>query len=98
MLTNRPVESAEALRIGLVTSVTDDAMADALETAARIAALSPFGVKMTKQVYRQTTDSPSLEIALALENRTQILANATHDAAEARSAFLEKRRPVFTGS
>jgi len=98
MLTNRPVESEEALRVGLVSSVTPDAVRSAFEMAASIGALSPFGVKMTKQVYRQTADSPSLEIALALENRTQILANATQDAAEARSAFLEKRRPVYTGS
>ena len=39
----------------------------------------------------------SLEDALQLENRTQILANATEDAAEARAAFLEKRQPNFTG-
>jgi enoyl-CoA hydratase len=42
-------------------------------------------------------DASSLEDALRLENRTQILANATEDAAEARAAFLEKRQPNFTG-
>ncbi|MET0821305.1 MAG: enoyl-CoA hydratase/isomerase family protein [Aeromicrobium sp.] len=98
MLTNRALDVDEAHRIGLVTSVTDDAVADAMAVAARIGELSPFGVAMTKQVYRQTAESPSLEIALALENRTQILANSTHDAAEARTAFLEKRRPVYTGA
>jgi enoyl-CoA hydratase/carnithine racemase len=61
------------------------------------AALSPFGQKMTKQVYWMTADAPSLDHALALENRTQILANATSDAAEARSAFLEKRAARFAG-
>lgn len=39
----------------------------------------------------------SPEQALELENRTQILANGTADAAEARSAFLEKRPPGYTG-
>jgi enoyl-CoA hydratase/carnithine racemase len=63
----------------------------------RDGALSPFGQKMTKQVYRANADASSLEEALQLENRTQILANATADAAEARAAFLEKRRPDFTG-
>ena len=58
---------------------------------------APFGQKMTKQVYRANLDASSLEEALQLENRTQILANATADAAEARAAFLEKRRPGFTG-
>ena len=59
--------------------------------------LSPFGQKMTRQVYRANVDASSLEEALQLENRTQILANATEDAAEARAAFLEKRQPNFTG-
>jgi enoyl-CoA hydratase len=99
MLTNRHVYAAEALSIGLVTEL---AAPDDLDTAAgRLAqamgALSPFGQKMTKQVYRANVDASSLEEALQLENRTQILANATEDAAEARAAFLEKRRPSFTG-
>jgi enoyl-CoA hydratase len=99
MLTNRTVLADEALDLGLVTTLTDDdglaAAADA--TLAQIVALSPFGQKMTKQVYRRNADAVSLEAALDLENRTQILANATEDAAEARTAFLEKRAPVWTG-
>lgn len=99
MLTNRHVAAEEALTLGMVTSLVDDAdlPARADEVLAALVALSPFGQKMTKQVYRATIDSPSLEAALQLENRTQILANATADAAEARAAFLEKRAPVFTG-
>jgi enoyl-CoA hydratase len=99
MLTNRHVGAAEALSIGLVTELTNPGD---LETATgklveAIVSLSPFGQKMTKQVYRANVDAPSLEEALALENRTQILANATADAAEARLAFLEKRPPSYTG-
>ena len=58
---------------------------------------SPFGQRMTKQVYRSTIDAPALEAALEVENRTQILANGSEDAGEARRALLEKRRPVWTG-
>jgi enoyl-CoA hydratase len=99
MVTNRHVHAAEALSIGLVTEL---AAPDDLETATSrlaeaIVSLSPFGQKMTKQVYRANADASSLEEALQLENRTQILASATADAAEARAAFLEKRRPNFTG-
>jgi enoyl-CoA hydratase len=50
---------------------------------------------MTKQVLWQNIDAPSLEAAMALENRTQILASLTADAAEAERAFLEKRPAVF---
>jgi enoyl-CoA hydratase len=99
MLTNRPVPAVEALSIGLVTRlVSPDGLDQATgELVTALTALSPFGQRMTKQVYRMTADAPSLEQALALENRTQILANATQDAAEARRAFLEKRAPQYTG-
>ncbi len=99
MITNRHVDAAEALAIGLVSRLVDDErLAEEADTVlAAITALSPFGQKTTKQVYRQNFDAPSLEAALDLENRTQILANATADAAEARTAFLEKRAPVYTG-
>lgn len=99
MFTNRTVGAPEALDLGLVTTVADDdALAAAAdETLAAVVALSPFGQKMTKQIYRRNADAPSVEAALDLENRTQILANATEDAAEARAAFLEKRSAVWTG-
>jgi enoyl-CoA hydratase len=99
MLTNRHVPAAEALSIGLVTDLAapDDLQSVADRLADAIVSLSPFGQKMTKQVYRANVDARSLEEALELENRTQILANATADAAEARAAFLGKRRPRFTG-
>lgn len=99
MLTNRPVLADEAYALGLVTTLTEpEALAAAVDaTVAAVIALSPFGQRMTKQVYRSTVDASSLEAALELENRTQILANGSEDAAEARRAFLEKRRPVWTG-
>lgn len=99
MLTNRHVLADEAHQIGLVTTLTEpEGLEQAVEVAvAGVTAYSPFGQRMTKQVYRTTIDSPSLEAALAVENRTQILANGSEDAAEARQAFLEKRKPVWTG-
>jgi enoyl-CoA hydratase len=99
MLSNRPVAAEEARAIGLVTRLVEpDELPNAVEeTVAAITAYSPFGQQMTKRVYRATIDAPSLEVALELENRTQILANGSEDAAEARRAFLEKRPPVWTG-
>ena len=93
----RPADEAHA--IGLVTSLAEpgDLGAAVDLTVQGVTAYSPFGQRMTKQVYRSTIDAPSLEAALEVENRTQILANGSEDAAEARRAFLEKRRPVWTG-
>jgi enoyl-CoA hydratase len=97
MLTGRLIDAAEADRIGLVLKVVpDDALIDAaLETAALIAANSPFGVWMTKEVMWANLETPSLGAAIDRENRTQTLASLTGDMAEAVAAFLEKRPAKF---
>jgi enoyl-CoA hydratase len=95
MMTGRMVEADEAVRLGLVLRVVDDPVEEAIAVGRAICANSPFGVAMTKQVIWQNIDAPSLEGALALENRTQILASLTDDAHEAVSAFLERRPPTF---
>lgn len=99
MLTGRVIDSAEADHIGLVTRVVeDDALLDsALETAALIAANSPWGVRMTKEVAWSQLEIGSLQAGVDLENRTQILSSMTGDMREAMVAFLEKRPPTYTG-
>lgn len=97
MLTGRQAGSVEALRTGLVSQVVPgDELADAaLTTAAQIAGNSPFGVQMTKTVMWQSLDAGSLDAAIELENRTQILCTLTSDQPEAVAAFLERRSPEF---
>jgi len=97
MLTGRVFDSAEAERIGLVTSVVpDDALIEAaLETARLIAANSPFGVWMTKEVMWSNLETPSQMAAIDLENRTQILSSFTEDVGEAVGAFFGKRPPHY---
>ena len=97
MMTGGLVDADEALRLGLVLRVVgEDALLEEAVTIGRgICANSPFGVAMTKQVLWQNIDAPSLEAAIALENRTQILASMTEDAGEAVGAFLAKRQPEF---
>ncbi|HEX5615870.1 MAG TPA: enoyl-CoA hydratase-related protein [Acidimicrobiia bacterium] len=97
MLTGRFVTADEAERIGLVSRVVDDdALLDAaLDTAALIAANSPFGVHMTKEVMWSQLEVGSMQAGIDLENRTQLLASTTGDMVEAMQAFLEKRPPRF---
>jgi len=99
LLTGRLVEADEAARIGLVNRVVPagDLLASALETAGLIAANSPLGVRLTKQVVQANVDAPSLEAAVELENRNQTLAAGTDDMVEAFTAFREKRPAAFTG-
>ena len=98
MLTGRFVDSDEALRIGLVTSVAaDDALLDAaLAEAELILANGPFGVRMTKEVMWSQLEIGSLQAGIDLENRTQVLSSFAGDLEEAMAAFLEKRPPNFT--
>lgn len=99
LLTGRFVEADEALRIGLVTEVVarEELLDRALETAALIVGNSPVGMALTKQVVQTNVDAPSLEAALALENRNQVLATRTADMVEALTAFREKREPRYVG-
>ncbi len=97
LLTGRVIDAEEADRIGLVVRVVDDddLEAAALDTAGQIAANSPIGVWMTKEVMWSNLEVGSLQAGIDLENRTQILTTFTDDQAEAVRAWLEKRSPEF---
>lgn len=75
MLTARRVSATEAERIGLVSQVVapDEVVATALARAAELARFDPFAVRMTKEGLRLAVDAPSLEAAMAIENRNQAL-------------------------
>ncbi len=96
LLTARRVDADEAERLGLVSEVVPDAVARALELADTICDYSPFGVVMTKEVMWANLDASSLEQAIHLENRTQILASTGGEVAEAAMAFMEKRAPDWS--
>ena len=90
LLTARRVDAEEAAGIGLVAEVTgpDEPVLDrALELASTICGYAPFGVVMTKEVMWSNLDAPSLEAAIHLETRTQILASTGGEVMEAAAAF-----------
>ncbi len=93
------VGAAEALACGLVSKVVPDAeLLDAARAlAGRIAANPPHAVRMTKRLLQEgqhTRLSTVLEMSAAMQS----LAHATADHKEAVAAFLEKRKPTFTGN
>jgi enoyl-CoA hydratase len=63
-LTMRPVDAAEALAIGLLDRVVDDADTAAMELATTLAGLDPAAVRRTKTLVR---DASGLAAALAQE-------------------------------
>lgn len=92
MLTGRTVSADEAYRCGLVSElVDDDRLLDrALELAEQIAANSPLGVQMTKLALQVNTDAPDLAAALEVENRNQVIASATPEAAAAQAKWSNR--------
>jgi enoyl-CoA hydratase len=94
----RIVDSAEAKEIGLLNRIaTQEELLPACTQIAEgwIRRSSPMGLRLSKEVLNETITGVSMENALKLENRNQILAGATADSAESRSAWAEKRDPVW---
>jgi len=100
MLTGRFLNAERALRTGLVSEVVPDAkLADAARPyIEEMLTTSPLGLRLTKECLNMSTDAPSLEAAVAMEDRNQILCSQTNDVREGMLAFLEKRKPVYTNS
>lgn len=94
----RIVDAPEAHAMGLITRIVaqEDLLSAALAVARGwVTRSSPFGLRLSKEVLNETITGISLENALKLENRNQILAGTTADSAEARAAWTEKRDPVW---
>ncbi|MCZ6784390.1 MAG: enoyl-CoA hydratase-related protein [Proteobacteria bacterium] len=98
ILSGRVVDAEEAERMGLVSRVVeDDALLDtALELAEQICGYSPHGVAMTKQVLWSNLEIGSLQAAIDLENRNQLLVRmTTENLDEAIRARREGRKPRY---
>jgi enoyl-CoA hydratase len=97
LLTGDFIDAARALRTNLVSRVVPDAELDraAEEMACKILRNSPLGVRLTKECLRYSVDAPSLDAAIAMEDRNQILTTRTKDVREGIAAFLEKRAPKY---
>ena len=54
-----------------------------------------MGLRMTKEAINAEIDAPSLEAALAIEDRQQVILIDTEDHREAVKAFREKRAPAY---
>ena len=95
-LTGRMMDAAEAERAGLVSRVVPaaDLVADAMKTAATIAAKSLPAVMMTKESVNRSYESTLTE-GIRFERRVFHAMFATEDQKEGMSAFAEKRKAAF---
>ena len=98
LLTGRIFAADEALRMGLVTQVVapEDLTRRAHELAQTLLANSPASLRATKALLAQTVNAElDKQIEAAVAQNAAI--RQTHDFREGISAFLEKRKPRWTG-
>lgn len=98
LLTGQTISGREAFAMGLASEVVEDDKVQerAAEMARLIAKMPPLAVEQIKEVLLAGQDA-SLETALMLERKAFHLLFAGHDQKEGMRAFLEKRKPVYTG-
>lgn len=89
-----PIAAEAALAMGLVDRVVveGEALAAATALAATLAESAPLPIALTKSWFGQGLDD-----ALEWERNMQSAVFTTRDHAEGKAAFLEKRRPTFSG-
>jgi enoyl-CoA hydratase/carnithine racemase len=97
--TGRQFDAREAEKMGLVNRVVADAALEATvdELAATIAANAPLTVRCAKLVVGETLKDVA-ERDVGATERAVAACFASNDYREGQAAFLEKRKPRFTGT
>jgi len=98
ILTGARWTAAQALAAGLVSQVVPagELVAAARAMAERVLALGPLALRLSKQAMNASMQMP-LAAGLAYESTAQAICFASEDKMEGTAAFLEKRKPRFTG-
>jgi enoyl-CoA hydratase len=98
VLTGRRISAQEALAFGLVSRVFPAAsfLEDSLQLAAEIADKAPVALRVAKEAVNRAFESTLAEGVL-FERRAFNLLFATEDQKEGMAAFVEKRKPNWSG-
>ncbi len=98
LLTGEPITAEEALQYQLVNKVVPVELyfEEAMKLAKQIANQPPVAVSMIKRSLMTALDSPT-EQALKYERNGFYLLFSSEDQTEGMSAFIEKRKPNFSG-
>jgi 2-(1,2-epoxy-1,2-dihydrophenyl)acetyl-CoA isomerase len=98
MMTAEKVDAQRAYEIGMIYRVCSaySLLQEAMSLATELAAMPTRGLGLTKRALNASLGN-DLDTQLELEAELQREAGRTRDFAEGVSAFLEKRKPNFTG-
>ena len=98
ILSGRFLSASEAIQFGLVARVcpVESYLSETITLATEIAAMPPIAVRLAKEAVNEAYES-SLSSGIAFERRNFYLTFASADQKEGMQAFIEKRKPNFTG-
>lgn len=98
ILNNRTLRAEEALSFGIINAVydVDEYLEKSISLAQEIAARAPLAVKAAKEAINQAYE---LHLAQGLQKERDLFFElfSSQDQKEGMKAFLEKRKPVWTG-
>ncbi|MES2727726.1 MAG: enoyl-CoA hydratase-related protein [Bacteroidota bacterium] len=98
VLTGKFISAEEALGAGLINRVvpTELYLEEAVKLAKEVALQSPIAIRLAKESVLKAFDS-GLQEGLYFERKNFYMCFAAEDQKEGMKAFVEKRKPVFTG-
>jgi len=98
ILTGEIIDAKQALEIGLVSAVTPPGQLQvrAREMAKKILRQGPLAARLAK-IALNASARVDMDSGLLIETLAQALCYNSEDKMEGTSAFLEKRKPRFTG-
>ena len=97
ILTGKFINAERARELGLVSQVVEPGELEAAveDDIQLMLTNSPLGLRLSKEALNVNIDTGSLEAAIALEDRNQILCTQTADTQESMMAFAQRRPPEF---
>lgn len=98
ILSGEFISADEALNAGITAELTqpENTLRRATQLATTIAGKSPVATRLAKEAILKSFETP-LEQGLELERKSFIFLASTEDRNEGITAFIEKRKPSFTG-
>ena len=99
VLTGRKIPAVEAEGLGMISRAVAPHRLDeeVEETLKRLTSKSPIGTRLGKEAFMTMSDMP-FESAVDYLCEALVKVISTRDAVEGMTAFMEKRKPKFTGN